>query len=174
MKIIPFLVIFLTLMGCNHLYHYYDYNPAKQQLNNGVILVELTGTFGEVSVNPDITERKNPYCALVYWTSQNKEMVGSEASIKILKISNEFGLSIALNEVDTGVVKAPDRKYYPKVEHESFFTGGVCGIHIDRHESVIIEGAVIINSRSQSFRVQLKVNYSKGRHNNSFDRIMSV
>ena len=166
-----FIVIAIStfLFGCTHLYKMYEYEGLELQSKFGEIGVSVSGSWKEISKDPDVTEKTGPY------------------SVRIaLHTSEQAGENIEIRVTDIGPSKTPVRFYkanevgqtkatfaYQKESTTSYYSVLVSNIESD-HEVIFIKFEVHYKGGVEKFDVELKPKFWKEHRNNFFDGIMSV
>lgn len=156
------------------MYKHYDYRAGESQAHGGLVTITMSGDFDAVSSEPALTIVGSPYCAVVHWESEDLSLEGKSIEIRILNLSQSSRLIIDLNKIDKGAIKVPNKRFYPDAEDGTYFKGAVCNLSIIEHETVTIEGVIIIEGESESYKATLSPHFWKERRNDTFDGIMSV
>jgi hypothetical protein len=86
MKKLILTILLLSLLGCaDHTYKYYEFTSERVLLEYGDVGVGISGEFVQISKEPKITHKGNPYYLMVTFRTDKKEM--SPKHIKNINIS---------------------------------------------------------------------------------------
>ncbi len=169
MKKFIVIVISTFLFGCTHLYKMYEYEGVELQSEFGEIAVSVSGTWKEISKDPDVTEKTGPY------------------SVRIALITTDQpGEDIEIRVTDLTPSKTPVRFYktneigqtkktfaYQTESKTSYYSVLVSDIESD-HEAILLKFELHYKGSIEKFDVELKPTFWKEHRNNFFDGIMSV
>ncbi len=166
--------LILLLSSCTHLYKHYDYHSGKEDILGGEVVVVLNPGFKNISQEPKVSEHKNPYCTVVFFTHPDTELQGSSATVEIESVITISSVDLNVSDTETGNLK----KYSSRVKEEHrdkvYFNAASCNIIIPKHEAIWVKGKVTLNGKTQDFKVLLKPDYWERRSNDTYDAIMSV
>ncbi|WP_417535077.1 hypothetical protein [Methylophaga sp.] len=169
MKKIVLLSLLLLLSGCTHLYKMYEYEEVNLESNFGSIGVAVSGTWNEISKDPEITELASPYTIRIGFITPDKP--DQEVMIKVISVGPSLEAVNYFKANETGVTKKSFA--YQSDSNSSWYAVVISNIQPE-YQPITLEFELHYRGSIESYKVVLKPKYWEEHRNNFYDGIMSV
>lgn len=169
MKKIILLTLLLFLTSCTHLYKMYEYEGVDLESKFGTIGVSVSGTWNEVSKDPEITELTSPYRIRIGFITSEKP--DQEVMIKVVSVEPSSAPVSYYKANEPGKTKKSFA--YQAESKTSWYAVVVSNIEPD-YKPLTVNFELHYQGVVEVYTVVLKPKYWEEHRNNFYDGIMSV
>ena len=161
--------LLLLVSGCTHLYKMYEYEGVDLESKFGTIGVSVSGTWNEISKEPEITELASPYTMRIGFVTPDEP--GEKIMIKVISIGPSLEAVNYYKANENGRTK---KSFAYKSESKSSWYAVVVSNIKPEHKPLTLKFELHYQGAIEYYEVVLKPKYWEEHRNNFYDGIMSV
>ena len=169
MKKILLFSLLLLLSGCTHLYKMYEYEGADLESKFGSIGISVSGTWNEISKDPEVTELTSPYTIRIGFITPDKP--DEEVMIKVISVGPSLEKVNYYKANETGITKKTFA--YQSESNSSWYAVVISNIQPE-HQPLTLKFEFHYRGSIEYYEVVLKPKYWEEHRSNFYDGIMSV
>lgn len=147
----------------------YEYEGVDLESKFGTIEVSVSGTWNEVSKEPEITELTSPYRIRIGFITPDK--ADQEIMIKVISVETSSAPVSYYKANELGKTKKSFA--YEEESKTSWYAAVVSNIESD-YKPITVSFELHYNGAIEFYTVVLKPKYREEHRNNFYDGIMSV